>query len=227
MFKWFKSGSPWIWLTSGAVSISLLSVLGLLLLIGWKGLSYFWPAPLYQWQTDQGEVLIGQIYEQQSIPISHLREMDVELPEEIVERGLVERVSIKVANRELYSADFVSLLEVNLNPPTRPQGWAVIERTRDGDFFGRPVGYVKENGQISREVEQNLAQGLAFAKQIRRQIEDLIEDDIRTINAQAQRLRLEHRKRSLNNTLDDAFSDLYHKQSEQYHQALIHAEAPT
>ncbi len=225
MFKWFKSGSPWIWLTGGAVSISLLSVLGLLLLIGWKGLSYFWPAPLYQWQTDQGEVLIGQIYEQQSIPISHLREMDVELPEEIVARGLVERVSIKVANRELYSADFVSLLEVNLNPPTRPLGWAVIERTRDGDFFGRPIGYVKENGQISREVEQNLAQGLAFAKQIRQQIEDLIEGDIRTINAQAQRLRLEHRKHSLNGTLDDAFSDLYQKQSKQYRQALINAEA--
>lgn len=225
MFKWFKSGSPWIWLTGGAVSISLLSVLGLLLLIGWKGLSYFWPAPLYQWQTDQGELLIGQIYEQQSIPISHLREMDVELPEEIVDRGLVERVSIKVANRELYSADFVSLLEVNLNPPTRPQGWAVIERTRDGDFFGRPVGYVKENGQVSREVEQNLAQGFAFAKQIRQQIEDLIEGDIRTINAQAQRLRLAHRKHSLNGTLDHAFSDLYQKQSKQYRQALIYAEA--
>ena len=34
MLNWIRSGAPWIWLTGGAVSISLLSVLGLLLLIG-------------------------------------------------------------------------------------------------------------------------------------------------------------------------------------------------
>ncbi len=79
MLNWIRSGAPWIWLTGGAVSISLLSVLGLLLLIGWKGLTYFWPAPLYQWNVTsltpvQGEVLhentilIGQIYERSFVP---------------------------------------------------------------------------------------------------------------------------------------------------------------
>jgi phosphate transport system permease protein len=42
--KWFKSGTPWIWLNAGAVSVSLLMVLGLLLLITVRGLSYFWPS---------------------------------------------------------------------------------------------------------------------------------------------------------------------------------------
>ncbi len=51
MLNWIRSGAPWIWLTGGAVSMSLLSVLGLLLLIGWKGLNFFWPAPLYQWNV--------------------------------------------------------------------------------------------------------------------------------------------------------------------------------
>ncbi len=51
MLNWFKSGAPWIWLTGGAVSVSLIAVLGLLLVIGWRGLTYFWPAPLLQWQT--------------------------------------------------------------------------------------------------------------------------------------------------------------------------------
>ena len=50
MGNWFKSGSPWIWMTGGAVSISLIAVLGLLLLIAWRGLSYFWPAEIYQWE---------------------------------------------------------------------------------------------------------------------------------------------------------------------------------
>jgi len=225
VFKWLKSGSPWIWLTGGAVSVSLLSVLGLLLLIGWKGLSYFWPAPLYQWQTDQGQTLVGQIYAQESIPISHLREMDVDLPAEVIERGLVERVRIKVANRDLYSADFVSLLEVNLLPPTQPEHWAVIERSRDGDFFGQPVGYRLANGQFSKDFAPLLEQGLALTERVNQQIDELIEGDIRTITAQARRLEQEKRKRSLNGRLDEAFDQLYLSQSEQYRQALIEAEA--
>lgn len=42
MKQWFNSGKPWIWLTAGSVSISLIAVLGLLILIGWRGLSFFW-----------------------------------------------------------------------------------------------------------------------------------------------------------------------------------------
>ncbi|KOO12023.1 hypothetical protein AKJ18_26105, partial [Vibrio xuii] len=135
MFKWFKSGAPWIWLTGGAVSISLLSVLGLLLLIGWKGLSYFWPAPLYQWQTPQGEILVGQLYAEEYVKTSHLKEMSQELPQELKEGELVKRLSIKIANRDIYPADFVSLLEVELLERSTPQGWAVVERNRGGHVF--------------------------------------------------------------------------------------------
>ena len=41
--KWFKTGTPWIWLNAAAVSASLIIVLGLLALIAVKGLSHFWP----------------------------------------------------------------------------------------------------------------------------------------------------------------------------------------
>lgn len=75
MLNWFRSGAPWIWLTGGAVSISLLAVLGLLTLIGWKGLNYFWPEPVYQWTLLEapvahqtlplkvGERIVGQLYQ--------------------------------------------------------------------------------------------------------------------------------------------------------------------
>ncbi|QJY35420.1 phosphate ABC transporter permease PstA [Vibrio europaeus] len=225
MFKWLKSGSPWIWLTGGAVSISLLSVLGLLLLIGWKGLSYFWPSPLYQWQTKQGDILVGQVYSQEYVPISHLREMDIELPQDVVEKGLVKRVSIKVANRDLYSSDFVSLLEIDLDEPTKPENWAVIERTRGGDFYGRPVGYMHADGRVSSDILQDYTQGIAFAENLRDEIENLIERDVRVINAQAERLRLERKKRSLNGTLDDDFIAVYQSQSNKYTEALAATEA--
>ena len=66
MKLWFRSGAPWIWMTAGAVSISLLSVIGLLLLIASKGLSFFWPSDIYQFEIDdhagQPKTIIGEIY---------------------------------------------------------------------------------------------------------------------------------------------------------------------
>ena len=77
MGKWFKSGAPWIWMTGGAVSLSLVAVLGLLLLIGWRGLVYFWPHPIYEWQLEDASgnksVLIGEINDREQVPVERLR----------------------------------------------------------------------------------------------------------------------------------------------------------
>ncbi len=224
MFKWLKSGSPWIWLTGGAVSISLLSVLGLLLLIGWKGLSYFWPAPLYQWQTQQGETLVGQLYAEEYVPISHLKEMDIELPAQVEEKGLVKRLSIKIANRDINPADFISLLELDLLEQTKPSGWAIVERTRGGDFFGVPQGYYHGN-EVSADHIGNMANGLAFASTLRDEIDRLVTKQIRVLSAQAEQLRLEKRRRELNNNLDQNFITRYDTQTRIISQQLIEMEA--
>lgn len=225
MFKWLKSGSPWVWLTGGAVSISLLSVLGLLLLIGWKGLSYFWPAPLYQWQTEQGDVLIGQLYAEEYVPISHLREMDIALTPEVEEKGLVQRLSIKIANRDIYPADFVSILEVDLLERSKPEGWAVIERTRGGDFYGQPKGYFTADGKVSEQAENDIKRALVFADKQRSKIDRLVEKQIRVISAQADRLRLEKKRRELNGRLDAEFIKRYDTQSSMFSQQLAEMES--
>ncbi|AIW17994.1 phosphate ABC transporter permease PstA [Vibrio coralliilyticus] len=225
MFKWLKSGSPWVWLTGGAVSISLLSVLGLLLLIGWKGLSYFWPAPLYQWKTEQGDVLIGQLYAEEYVPISHLREMDIALTPEVEEKGLVQRLSIKIANRDIYPADFVSILEVDLLERSKPEGWAVIERTRGGDFYGQPKGYFTADGKVSEQAKTDVERALVFADKQRTKIDRLVEKQIKVISAQADRLRLEKKRRELNGRLDAEFIKRYDTQSSMFSQQLAEMES--
>ncbi|WFB47580.1 phosphate ABC transporter permease PstA [Vibrio coralliilyticus] len=225
MFKWLKSGSPWVWLTGGAVSISLLSVLGLLLLIGWKGLSYFWPAPLYQWQTEQGDVLIGQLYAEEYVPISHLREMDIALTPEVEEKGLVQRLSIKIANRDIYPADFISILEVDLLERSKPEGWAVIERTRGGDFYGQPKGYFTADGKVSEQAKTDVKSALVFADKQRTKIDRLVEKQIKVISAQADRLRLEKKRRELNGRLDAEFIKRYDAQSSMFSQQLAEMES--
>ena len=41
--KWIADGTPWVWLNAAAVSASILLVVGLLLLIGVRGMGHFWP----------------------------------------------------------------------------------------------------------------------------------------------------------------------------------------
>ncbi|MBY7936254.1 phosphate ABC transporter permease PstA [Vibrio fluvialis] len=222
--NWVRSGAPWIWLTGGAVSISLISVLGLLLLIGWKGLTYFWPAPLYQWQDANGQALVGQLYATESVPVSHLSEMGIDLPAAVKETGTATRLSIKVANRELYGADFVSMLSMKLSEPTKPHGWIVIERARDGQFYGKPVGYEQVNGNVSEHIDTLLEQGLEQADVLRKQIDQVVNEQIRVIGSSIEKLRLEKRRCELNGKLDEAYLTQYQQRKAQLEQQLAKAE---
>ncbi|MDE1235684.1 phosphate ABC transporter permease PstA [Vibrio aestuarianus] len=224
MFKWIKSGAPWIWLTGGAVSLSLISVLGLLLLIGWKGLTYFWPAPLYQWQTSDGKKLIGQLYSQEQVPLTHLREVNIDWPPEAFVSGEVNRLSIKVANRELTHADFVSILDVKLSDKQKPSGWAVIERVRDGQFYGKPIAYLQANGQESLDAQAQLEQGMRDASLLREKIDNVITEEIRVIGNAAEKLRLEKRRKELNGQLDETYLAQYRQRKEDLDSQLVLSE---
>ncbi|GMQ45583.1 phosphate ABC transporter permease PstA [Vibrio sp. 10N] len=213
MFKWFKSGSPWVWLTGGAVSISLISVLGLLLLIGWRGLTYFWPAPLYQWQDDQGGALIGQIYSKTWVPTYNIPNAQSLLPTDILEQGKVERYSIKVANRDLYGIDFVSLLSSELHDAKTPADLVVIERTRGGNFFGRILALKGVEGLQETAIAETLTFELQQIALIRDRIDGITERRLKGLNHQLEALRLKQRRDSLNGVLTEELTLRYQQQN--------------
>lgn len=176
---WIKAGSPWVWLTAGAVSICLISVLGLLLLIGWKGLVYFWPMPVYQWQDESGNRLIGQVYQKDWVSLDQLSSSGHQWSPETLEKGEAERLSIKVANREVYPKDFISVLNVELKNKTQPRDIAVFERTRNGAFFGIPIGYQIGNSPIEQDnLKNHIEQAVFTARSIRDEIEFIREGDL-------------------------------------------------
>ena len=222
---WIKSGKPWIWLTGGAVSISLVSVLGLLLLIGWKGLAYFWPAPLYQWQNSDGAIIVGQVYQRDIVPVDHITDAEKRLPPEVLIEGEVERLNIKVANRELYLLDFVNILQPELSAPTQPDDWAVLERNRDGDFFGKLVAYETESGSYHSDVAMHLQHGIEFADGIREEIERISESEIRRLGWELSLLIKEKKKREYNQRLDEAYLDLFHGKQTALQELIAESEA--
>ncbi len=209
MLNWFKSGAPWIWLTGGAVSVSLIAVLGLLLVIGWRGLTYFWPAPLLEWQTPDGQVVIGELYARESVPVSHLKEMNLPLPAAVEAAGLATRLNIKVANRDLYGSDFVAILDFQVEFKGAPQGWAVIERSRGGQLFGKPISFDAVDGQGEQPLDLRLQQALQKAQAIREQVNTIVEQQVRVISGDLEKLRLEKRRKQLNNQLSDEFLQNY------------------
>ncbi|MDV5035590.1 phosphate ABC transporter permease PstA [Vibrio diabolicus] len=229
MLNWIRSGAPWIWLTGGAVSISLLSVLGLLLLIGWKGLTYFWPAPLYQWNVAaltpvQGEVLhentilIGQVYERSFVPKSYLPESAAQQLED--DEDFATRLSIKIANRELYPADFISALQMQLDEPTTPKEWAVIERSSGGYFFGKLVAFQDGDNLYTNDIQSVLNKKLDDAETLRHEIDSLVVDQLKELGWKLEQLRLEKRKHELNDTLTESFLKENQTKKERIERAL-------
>lgn len=199
MNKWFKSGSPWIWLSAGGVSISLISVLGLLWLIASRGLSYFWPSELYQFDVvdEQGakKVVIGEIYDREQIPVDQLAHLDLVLDPQ---QEVLERLLIKTGNRELVSLDFRWLLSHNIKNTQTPEDLVVVERRTHGNFYGYIDSIILDGATVTT---QQLPELLARVEAFQSQIDQLQKSDIGAINYQLERLRLKTRKYQLDNKL--------------------------
>ncbi|RKZ81178.1 MAG: phosphate ABC transporter, permease protein PstA, partial [Gammaproteobacteria bacterium] len=146
--SWFKSGAPWVWLNAGAVSISLVMVVGLLGLIAVRGLSHFWPADImevsYTEPNQKTELLIGEVIETETVPAMQLKRVGVELPEG---QDSAERILVKVGNRDYFGMDFRWVNVPWLGEASYPEELISIERREWGRFYGRLIA-VKQLGEV-------------------------------------------------------------------------------
>ncbi len=205
--NWFKSGSPWVWLSAAAVSISILLVVALLGLIAARGLIYFWPKEVLQAQYHEhaGDSyrLIGEIQDTEEIPAARLRESGVEPPGD---RSAYTRYLVKTGNRDSLGMDFRLILPDFLTDIEYPAELMVVERREWGNLYGY-LKQVKENGQVVAEgkaavteLHKRLERALDLFKQIRHIEKDLIG----AINYKLEQLRLEERRLDLDNDHDPA-----------------------
>ncbi|MGF1688131.1 phosphate ABC transporter permease PstA [Photobacterium japonica] len=228
MIKWFKAGTPWIWLTAGAVSLSLLAVLGLLLLIGWKGLSFFWPAPVYQFdlvQQGKTNTVIGEVYQRQAVPLTQLTEAGIDTRD--FTGPTVDRLVIKSGNRELRGSDFVTVLQPYIAHQAPATGAVVIERLKNGRFYGFPVALLDDNQPLGLD---KLPEQLAHAQVIRKQIRHLEKTELTALNRQFERLRRQVDKQGPSAALTAQRADLdaqFFVLDEQLRQLRHHLEKDT
>jgi phosphate transport system permease protein len=205
MKDWFKSGTPWVWLTAGAVSVSLVMVVGLLVLVMKHGLGHFWPAPIAELNYTQrdGEVvrLLGEIVEQEQVTRRRLTGVGYVLPED---QEFITRNLLKVGNRDFLGSDFLWIIDPLINKVRYPKEAMAIERWEWGNFYGY-LTTVKEDGEIIAEGEaawEVLQERVARANQLQTQIRAIERQDIGGINYQLEKLRLQRRKLKLEGIAD-------------------------
>ena len=200
--QWFKSGTPWIWLNAGAISIALVAVFGLLLLILFRGMSHFWPANVeaFHYQNGQNAItVIAEIVESEIVPAESLHNIENA-------SGNVERYLVKTGNRDILGSDFRWLYDIDLVKREQPEDLMVLERIEWGNFYGY-LNAVYENDQLVASGEDAWSEfnkRLHRTIDIREQILQLEQSDIGAINYQLERLRLKERGLQLDNELTDS-----------------------
>ncbi|EOI7480666.1 phosphate ABC transporter permease PstA [Yersinia enterocolitica] len=208
--KWFASGLPWIWLTAGAVSISLLALLGVVLLLAGQGMRYFWPSPVYVFelkQTAAGPVrVIGEIYQQQSIPREQLEQAGIMLPPEAGET--VTRYLIKTGNREIQGQDFHRLLDTDIQQRSQPKDLLVLDRHINGTAYGFLAGML-DNGQpvVGDNLAQELQKRIPVIQALVRQSKDIQFRQMNMLNQQFEALRLQKKRLQMSGNFDGKAQD--------------------
>lgn len=207
MRNWYKSGEPWIWMTAGAVALSLVMVYSVLWLTAARGLTHFWPKPVVEtiFQAPDGKHLrlIGEVPDREEVSLVRLREsgFNVESADKFTYRYL-----FKLGNRDLTGTDFKWYPAPWLGEFTYPEDMLAIERREWGNFYGH-LKYVKEQGKVVAQGEQawpELRLRLARSNDIFKQILHLEKVEIGKLNYALEKLRLRERKLELQQRLSDA-----------------------
>ncbi|MCF6157858.1 MAG: phosphate ABC transporter permease PstA [wastewater metagenome] len=120
MKKFFKTGSPYIWLTACALTVTLLMVGGLVALILINGLGVFWPHAITRLTLENGSVVMGEIIDREPIP---RKENEF-------------RTKLKVGNRDVYGLDFMWVENADIASREYPLHALAFERREWGNLYG-------------------------------------------------------------------------------------------
>jgi len=205
---WMRRGTPWVWLNAGAVAISIVMVIGLLILLTVRGMSHFWPRDVlqanYSPPTSTGELLttqvIGEFVESEMVIAAQIASSGIPVDEE---QGFYERQLLKLGNRDLTGADFTWALSDFVKDIEYPAEVIAMERREWGNFYGflrevREAGEPVSVGGDSSNEEAGLWRAfnarLQRALDIRDDIYVIEKQEIGQINYAMERLRLRERR---------------------------------
>ena len=209
---WYKSGSPWIWLNGGAVTLCMIMVIGLLGLIAVRGFGHFWPSDIALTSTTDNagnkQVILGELVRSEVIPAAVARDNGFTIAPD---RELITRYLMKLGNRDITGRDFIWTLEIGMNEWEYPQHAVAVERREWGNFYGY-LESLNEAGKLvvnkdSENFVQEVDARLKRALELHEKIAHIEKVQIGSINNQIQDLKLEHRRLELKGVTGAALAE--------------------
>ena len=199
LLAWWRSGDPWIWLTSAAVAASVAAVLGLIGLLAVNGLAHFWPSQVMAIEYERFGTktkIFGELSERESISRRQFMEANPAFEEQVPET--VERWLIKTGNRQANPPDFRWLFAHDVIDSSVPDDVIVVERSEWGAAYGLLVNIEQDSETVdTRNLWEEFQARIARTAAIRDEIDALQEGSINGINYELESIRLEKRRRQL------------------------------
>ena len=217
-----RSGAPYGWVTAAAIAFAFIITLSLLILTATRGLPHFWPADLvqgrYQAVGEEPVPLLVEIRSSEEVTSERLKGAGMQITDD---KPLHERLLVKVANRDVYGADFRYLLSDWFVERSTPENAGVFERVEWGNFHGFLEG-VEENGKRVADASTAWAafdERLDRADDLRGQIRDIEKGEIGSINYALEQLRLDERRLQLKgHTRENAAADYAEIEDQRKHE---------
>ena len=182
-------GQSLTWLCGGALALNILLVVGIMLLLAWNGLGYFWQRELVQITLKDGNRMLAEVWE-------------VEKVAESPGQPALDRLRVKIANRDVGGLDFDWIDESAIASRAVPRDAVLLERLEWGNFHGTMTELREGDKVIARgpEAVWKAFHPLHAKKAEQREfVEELEQGEIGDVNHEIERLRLERRKVEIQN----------------------------
>ena len=161
-------GEPLVWLTGGALALSLTMIVGLLVLVFDQGASTFWPREVVRVDRSDAKSLMGEInvaehftpgpdvYARLSPEVAARARALVaanaderagvapagSAPSGTVPAGTVQRRMVRTGNFEITGEHYAWVSDFEVTRETRPEWAVVVERLAWGRFYGEPKAFL-------------------------------------------------------------------------------------
>jgi phosphate transport system permease protein len=155
-------GEPLVWLTGGALALSLTMIVGLLVLVFDQGASTFWPREVVRVDRSGAKSLMGEINVAEQFTPGP--DVYAKLSPEVAARahamvaanagervdsagadaephGTVRRRMVRTGNFEITGEHYAWVSDFEVTRETRPEWAVVVERLAWGRFYGEPKAF--------------------------------------------------------------------------------------
>lgn len=200
MRAYVKSGQPYVWVTAAAISVAFIITLALMILTAMRGLPHFWPADVvkagYRSPGEAEQLVLAEIRSTEEVSSARLKNAGLKVDES---QPFYDRLLIKVANRDLYGADFRPVLSDWLVERSYPEDVVVLERVEWGNFHGF-LHAVKSGGEIvasGPDAWDAYGPLQERANDLRHEIEGIEKNRIGAINYEIEQIRLAEKRLQL------------------------------